>query len=57
VLRFLGLEGDAERIAAGEVEPPETLGRWREADPELRDALEARAGDALRRFGYQSASA
>jgi hypothetical protein len=56
VLRFLGLEGDAERIAAGEVEPPETLGRWREADPELRDALEARAGDALRRFGYQSAS-
>ena len=56
VLRFFGLDGDAERIAAEEVQAPPTLGRWREADPELRAALEARAGDALRRFDYQSSS-
>jgi GT2 family glycosyltransferase len=56
VLRFFGLDGDAERIAADEVQAPPTLGRWREADPELRGALTERAADALERFGYQSAS-
>jgi GT2 family glycosyltransferase len=56
VLRFFGLEGDAERIAAAEVQAPPTLGRWREADPELRTALSERAADALERFGYQSSS-
>jgi GT2 family glycosyltransferase len=56
VLRFFGLEGDAERIAAEEVRVPAGLGRWREADPETVRALEQRAGDALRRFGYQSSS-
>ena len=56
VLRFFGLEGDAERIAAEEVRAPRTLGRWREADPELRRALTERAADALERFGYQSSS-
>ena len=56
VLRFFGLEGDAERIAADEVQAPPTLGRWREADPALRAALNERAADALERFGYQSSS-
>ena len=56
VLRFFGLDGDAERIAADEVQTPPTLGRWREADPELRAALNERAADALERFGYQSSS-
>ena len=56
VLAFFGLEGDAERIAADEVRAPESIGRWREADPETVRALEERAGDALRRFGYQSSS-
>jgi GT2 family glycosyltransferase len=56
VLRFFGLDGDAERIAADEVQTPPTLGRWREADPDLRAALNERAADALRRFGYQSSS-
>ena len=56
VLRFFGLDGDAERIAAEEVRVPATLGRWREADPELRAALSERAADALERFGYQSSS-
>jgi hypothetical protein len=56
VLRFFGLDGDAERIAAEEVQAPATLGRWREADAELRAALSQRAADALERFGYQSSS-
>jgi GT2 family glycosyltransferase len=56
VLRFFGLEGDAERIAADVVQAPPTLGRWRDADPELRRALSERAADALERFGYQSSS-
>ena len=56
VLRFFGLSGDAEEIAADEVRRPATLGRWRRADPALTGALEDRAGDALRRFGYQSPS-
>jgi len=56
VLAFFGLEGDAARIAADEVRAPESIGRWREADPETVRALEERAGDALRRFGYQSSS-
>jgi GT2 family glycosyltransferase len=56
VLRFFGLDGDVERIAAEEVQTPGTLGRWRQADPELRQALTERAADALERFGYQSSS-
>jgi GT2 family glycosyltransferase len=57
VLAFFGLEGDAERIAAEEVEAPRSLGRWRAEPVETVRALEERAGDALRRFGYQSSSA
>jgi hypothetical protein len=56
VLRFFGLQGDAERIAADEVRAPSSLGRWREASPETIRELDERAGDALRRFGYQSSS-
>jgi GT2 family glycosyltransferase len=56
VLAFFGLDGDAERIAAEEVEAPGSLGRWRTEPAEVVRALEERAGDALRRFGYQSSS-
>jgi GT2 family glycosyltransferase len=56
VLTFFGLEGDAERIAAEEVEAPSSIGRWRREPVEIVRALEERAGDALRRFGYQSSS-
>ena len=56
LLRFFGLAGDAEQIATEEVQAPPTLGRWREADPQLRTALSERAADALERFGYQSSS-
>jgi hypothetical protein len=57
VLRFFGLDGDAARIAAAEVQAPATLGRWHDADPQLAKALTERAADALERFGYQSSSA
>jgi Sulfotransferase family len=51
MLGFLGLQGDPADLA-GEVEPPPTLGRWRQADPELVSELERIAEPALRRFGY-----
>jgi hypothetical protein len=54
ILAFLGLDGDAERIAADEVRTPDTFGRWRGRDVA---ELEARAGEALARFGYHSSSA
>jgi hypothetical protein len=56
VLRFFGLEGDVDAIGAEVVEAPPTLGRWRDADPELQTRLTERAADALTRFGYQSSS-
>lgn len=56
VFGFFGLDGDVERIAAEEVAVPETLGRWRAQDAATLAALEASAGEALRRFGYQSSS-
>ena len=49
-------DGDAERIAREEVSPPQTLGRWQDEDAATIAALEAGAGAALRRFGYQSSS-
>ena len=52
LLGFLELEGDPEELA-GEVEPPPTLGRWREAEPELVQELERIAAPALARFGYR----
>jgi sulfotransferase family protein len=51
VLDFLELEGDAAMFAQ-EIEPPPTLGRWRESDPALVQELERIAGPALERFGY-----
>ncbi len=51
VLAFLELEGDPAELAE-EVQPPPTLGRWRNSDPELVDQLEQIAQAGLRRFGY-----
>jgi hypothetical protein len=51
VLGFLELDGDPAALSQ-EVEPPPTLGRWREADPALVEELEQIGAPALRRFGY-----
>jgi hypothetical protein len=51
VLDFLGLDGDAVELAQL-VEPPPTLGRWRELDPAVVQELERIAEPGLRRFGY-----
>jgi hypothetical protein len=51
LLEFLALTGEPTELAE-EVDPPPTLGRWREADPELVAQLERIAEPALRRFGY-----
>jgi hypothetical protein len=51
VLGFLELDGDPVDLSE-EVEPPPTLGRWREADPALVEELEQIGAPALRRFGY-----
>src|SRR3954466_5289378 len=42
ILRFFGLEGDIERIAAEEVRHPGTFGRWRDEDAAETAALTAR---------------
>jgi N-acetylglucosaminyl-diphospho-decaprenol L-rhamnosyltransferase len=57
VLRFFGLDGDAEQIAAEEIRAPASVGRWRHEPPESVRLLEERAADALERFGYQSSPA
>ncbi len=52
ILDFFDLEGDAG-VAAGEIVPPATLGRWREQPAAVVDELQRVAGVALRRFGYE----
>jgi hypothetical protein len=52
IFEFFGLSGDAESIARLEVERPESLGRWREQDPEILAELHRIGEVALRRFGY-----
>jgi hypothetical protein len=51
LLAFLELEGDPAQLAE-EVEPPPTLGRWRDSDPALVERLQRIATPALQRFGY-----
>lgn len=52
IFGFFGLSGDAEAVAAAEVRPPDSIGRWREEGKRLAADLERRAGEGLRRFGY-----
>ena len=52
IFEFFGLSGDAESIARLEVERPESLGRWREQDPEILAELHRIGEVALARFGY-----
>jgi hypothetical protein len=44
IFTFFELEGDAEAVAAAEVRPPDSLGRWREEGKRLLSDLERRAG-------------
>lgn len=52
IFDFFGLSGHAESIARLEVSPPESLGRWREQDPETLTELHRIGEVALARFGY-----
>lgn len=54
IYEFFGLEGDVE-AAASEVQPPQTLARWRERPKRLVARLEREAEPTLRRFGYLDA--
>jgi Sulfotransferase family len=51
ILAFLDQDGDPAELARA-VDPPPTLGRWRESDPVLVRELEQIAAPALERFGY-----
>ena len=51
IYEFFGLEGDVD-AAASEVQPPETVGRWRDRPKRLVRRLEREAEPALHRFGY-----
>jgi hypothetical protein len=52
LLHFLGVDGDAEAIAAAEVSPPRTIGRWRSSGDRLVADLHRAGSTALRKFGY-----
>ncbi len=52
IFDFFGLDGDAEAVAAAEVRPPDSLGRWQDEGKRLLADLERRAAEGLRRFGY-----
>jgi hypothetical protein len=54
IFAFLGLKGDAERLARIEVSSPDSLGRWRQRDASSIEALNRLAGTALRKFGYDT---
>jgi len=52
IFDFFGLSGDAEALARLEVAQPESLGRWREQDPDILAELHHIGEAALQRFGY-----
>jgi Sulfotransferase family len=51
IFEFFGLAGDPA-AAAGQVRPPDTLGRWHRRRQGVVDDLQRVAGPALARFGY-----
>ena len=56
IFDFFELDGDP-RLAAAEVTPPPSLGRWRKQDPVMLAELEQIARWALARLGYAPAGA
>jgi len=55
ILEFLSASVDPEEIARAEISPPKTLGRWQTQRASHIAAMQARAGESLRRFGYLDA--
>jgi hypothetical protein len=51
ILAFLGVEGDPEKLA-GIIQPPSSLGRWRDESSESVSALTSAAEAGLRKFDY-----
>jgi Sulfotransferase family len=52
IMRFLGVDLDAELIARAEIAPPRSMGRWRRQPSAVVSKLEQAAQTALRKFGY-----
>lgn len=52
ILQFFGLEGDAEQIASEAVSPPDSIGRWRNQEPETLKMLHQIGRVGLQKFGY-----
>ena len=52
LLEFGGLAGDVQELAAL-VQPPATIGRWREQRPRLAQQVQRFGKKGLRRFGYE----
>jgi hypothetical protein len=52
LLRFVGGEGDAAAIAAREVAPPSSIGRWKTQHRHVVDELQRAGESALRKFRY-----
>lgn len=46
---FIGLKGD---LSLAGIVPPKTIGRWKDAPPEIKQAFNELGEESLRRFGY-----
>jgi hypothetical protein len=42
-----------QELAASEIRPSSTMGRWRDADPDQVREIERVGAEALRKFGYE----
>lgn len=51
ILDFIGGDASPGQLE-GIVQTPDTIGRWRDADPQLASQVMAITGDGLQRFGY-----
>lgn len=49
---FLGADSAGLEAAAAGIRPPTSVGRWREQDPAIVEAVSREGAEALRRFGY-----
>jgi hypothetical protein len=58
ILRFASVAGEPKPTPEmlSEIVRPDSIGRWREQDPQIVAAVTEVAADGLRRFGYTSSS-